>query len=246
MERFLTSYGASVRGPLHQKEGTPNEDAWLRANGVFGSLVVVCDGLGSKTYARHGARSACKAVLEAIVIWTRVHEAPIIYLAHLIEVFWRLQIHPCQPKDAATTCLIAWMRQNGECVFGGIGDGLLAVRTGDDPIFCLFGERRDDFSSQTYALGSSRGLKAWRFHHLPPTPFERMMVLATDGVSDDLVPEKIDGFCKWVVDSFQNIDPAARWRRLATELRSWPTPKHLDDKTLAVLKISAELSKGEA
>jgi hypothetical protein len=132
--------------------------------------------MGSKPQARLGARAACKAVREAVTKWAQVDGAPTSYLAHLVEVFWRLRIFPCQPKDAAATCLLAVAKQNGDWVV-------------------------------------------------------------------DLVPDKIDGFCNWIVEDFQNLDPAVRWRRIAAELRGWPTHKHLDDKTIAVLKISAEASE---
>jgi hypothetical protein len=139
--------------------------------------------------------------------------------------------------------LLAVAKQNGDWVVGGIGDGLLAVRTGDDSASCFVGDRHDSFGNETFALGTSVGAKTWKLTLLPSTPFERLVVLATDGVSDDLVPDKIDGFCNWIVEDFQNLDPAVRWRRIAAELRGWPTHKHLDDKTIAVLKISAEASE---
>ena len=31
------------------------------------------------------------------------------------------------------------------------------------------------------------------------------------------------------------LAPAERWRRVAKDLRNWPTPYHRDDKTLAFL-----------
>jgi hypothetical protein len=66
-----------------------------------------------------------------------------------------------------------------------------------------------------------------------------MAVLATDGVADDLISEKLDAFCNWLVDDFLDLNPLKRWRRLQTELRNWPTPGHIDDKTLAVLRVPA-------
>jgi hypothetical protein len=126
---------------------------------------------------------------------------------------------------------------------GGVGDGLAAVRTGGAPISRLIGDRQEGFGSETHALGTCPGPEAWRLSVLPPTRLERLAVLATDGVADDLVPERLDGFCGWIVDGFQDLDPRLRWRRLVAELREWPTPKHLDDKTVAVLNVSAESSE---
>ncbi len=103
----------------------------------------------------------------------------------------------------------------------------------------VVGSRGDGFSNETSGLGASRTPRAWKLEELPPTDQDRMAVLATDGVSDDLIPEKLDGLCDWLADSFQSLPPAARWRALAAELRAWPTPGHLDDKTLAVVHTPA-------
>jgi serine/threonine protein phosphatase PrpC len=232
------SFGASVRGPLHQREGRPNEDAWLRARGRYGSLVVVCDGMGSRPEARRGSRAACSAVKEAVVRWSRVANAPLSYLSHLVEVLWRLRIHPVEPNAAATTCLLAFACADGSWVLGGVGDGLLVVKTG--PVLSIVvGERGQGFSNETSGLGASRGPRAWELVRLPRTDEERLAVLATDGVADDLVADKLDDFCRWLVEDFYELTPVERWRQLTSELRAWPTPKHLDDKTLALLRTPA-------
>ena len=110
MAQHTYIFGASVQGPLHRSEGRPNEDAWLHARGPFGSLAVVCDGLGSRPNARAGARAACAAVKEAVSRWSKAEDAPLSYLSHLVEVLWRLRLHPTPPDSAATTCLLALIR----------------------------------------------------------------------------------------------------------------------------------------
>jgi len=235
MEHTITAYGASIRGPSHLSAGTPNEDAWTRADNKSGSLIVVCDGLGSKPHSRLGAMTACAAVREAVTRWARVQGAPTSYLAYLIEVFWRLRLHPSIPKEAATTCLLAFARNTGDWIVGGIGDGLALVRTGLEPAVVVIGGQRDGFSNETTGLGLSTGSRAWRLETFPASVQMRLAVLATDGVADDLVDEFIDGFCDWL-GALEHLTPAVRWRRLASELRAWPTPKHLDDKTIAVMK----------
>jgi hypothetical protein len=103
----------------------------------------------------------------------------------------------------------------------------------------VVGGRGESFSNETTGLGASRGPSAWNLVQLAPTEEDRVAVLATDGVSDDLVPERLDGFFDWLVATFQGSSPAERWRALSAELRAWPTPGHLDDKTLAVLHAPA-------
>jgi serine/threonine protein phosphatase PrpC len=229
------TFGASVRGPLHRSEGRPNEDAWLHTRGSFGTLAVVCDGLGSKPNARTGAKAACIAVKEAVSRWSRVHDAPLPYLAHLIEVLWRLRLHPMPADSAATTCLLALVTMTGKWIVGGVGDGLAVVRTG--PVLqVIIGDRGDNFANQTTGLGVSTGPRAWALTELPPVDVERLAVLATDGVADDLKPERLSEFCDWLTATFEPLAPRQRHNKLATELRAWPTPGHLDDKTVAVVR----------
>ena len=234
MARNTYSFGASVRGPLHQREARANEDAWLHAEGTFGVIAVVCDGLGSRPNAKFGSQAACLAVREAVLRWSQSEDAPLPYLSNLIEVLWRLRIYPLEPDSAATTCLLALASRSGVWILGGVGDGLVLTRTGRE-LCTVIGPRGDGFSNETTGLGISRGSRAWTLVQLAPTEEDRMAVLATDGVSDDLVPEKFDGFCDWLVSSFRDLSPSQRWRRLAAEFRAWPTPGHLDDKTLAVV-----------
>lgn len=41
-------YGATVKGKLHKENKMPNQDYYLIDNHMEYTLVVVCDGLGSK------------------------------------------------------------------------------------------------------------------------------------------------------------------------------------------------------
>lgn len=236
-------FGASVRGPLHRREAKPNEDAWLHARGSYGALAVVCDGLGSKPNARTGARAACVAVQEAVSRWSKADDAPLAHLSDLVEVLWRLRLHPIPPESAATTCLLALATSEGRFIIGGAGDGLALLRVGPT-LEVIIGDRGDDFGNETRGLGASTGPRTWTLAEFPPTDAERVAVLATDGVADDLRPDRLDGFCDWLIDSLEHLSPRARHSRLAAELRAWPTPGHLDDKTLAVVYSPAPLQGG--
>lgn len=243
MSKVVQTFGASVRGPLHRHEGLPNEDAWLRAHGHFGALIVVCDGLGSKPHARAGARAACAATKEAVTRWSRSRGAPLPYLSYLIEVLWRLRLHPLPPASAATTCLLALRTQEGRLVIGGVGDGLALVHTSDETAVVI-GDRGDSFGNETEGLGASAGPRAWTLREFPPTEGNRLAVLATDGIADDLRPERLAEFCDWLMTSFAPLEPIQRYHRLASELRAWPTPGHVDDKTIAAICATVEPKEG--
>ena len=86
---------------------------------------------------------------------------------------------------------------------------------------------------QTHALGTAHRLSDWSFDLGAPLQAGDALLLATDGVSDDLVPERVGDLIAWLTGELaQTAHPG---RSLARELRAWPVPKHLDDKTLVVL-----------
>lgn len=239
-ESRVLAYGASERGPLHVRESLPNQDAWLKASGGFGTLVAVGDGLGSRSASHFGSKAACSATKEAVVRWSKAPNAPVPLLIRLIELCWRLRIHPHAPSEAATTCLFALRRNCGGWIVGGIGDGLLAIGTGEE-WRCYIGEHRENgFANETSCLGTTAFSKEWIFEELAPSPEPRFAVLATDGISDDLETEKAEGFCRWFRGKFGPMEPLDRWRAMRKALREWPTPRHTDDKTIAVLETCHE------
>lgn len=232
----VRAYGASERGPLHASEALPNQDAWLKAEGSFGSLVVVCDGLGSRAKSHIGSQAACQATREAVVRWSKTKDAPLPLLVRLIELCWRLRIAPHHPDEMGTTCLFALRLCSGRWIVGGLGDGLLATVTGDEWNCHIGGRDQDSFVNETDALGAKVFSKNWVLHELSPTSKPRFAVLATDGISDDLLSEQTEAFCRWFCEEFGPMEPLSRWHAIRKNLRNWPTPKHSDDKTIAILQ----------
>ena len=100
------------------------------------------------------------------------------------------------------------------------------------------GRGTDSFGNETLALGAPHRIDDWWIAIDPPGR-GRTVVLATDGIADDLDPERLDTFVDWLVAEIDGLAPAARWRRICAELRDWPVPRHVDDKTIAVLAESA-------
>ena len=229
----LTSFGASVAGPGHLRDQLPNQDAWGHASVSGGRVVVVADGMGSKPQADMGSAAACAAVPEALRIWTRHKHAPQQTLLGLIHLIWRARLGALPPEEAATTCIFAYMREDGSGLLGQLGDGQALVLEGKE-VRAIHQRDADEFTNQTHALGSTRKLGAWHLETLPPG--DRSIILCTDGVADDLLESRYRDFATWVKDELLPLPPGIRWRRVAKELRAWPTPNHIDDKTLAVLQ----------
>jgi len=93
----------------------------------------------------------------------------------------------------------------------------------------------DRFGNATTGLGIASDVRKWRLHLEPNFTGTASILLATDGVADDLVPEKRADFLHFLVSQYGPRPATARTRAIAKELRDWPTPRHRDDKTVAVL-----------
>lgn len=228
----LRAVGASVRGPAHARARAPNQDAWCARILQASALAVVADGMGSRSASREGARAAIAACRTAWRHWAASPCGSPEDLVRLIEVCWRLRLGSIPPHDAATTCLVCALRPDGSGVALQLGDGLIGIRQ-QSGSFRTLSPERSTFGSLTQALGTPHGLRDWTIEPLGPLEEGMALLLATDGVADDLIPEKRAEFVDWILE---DIAPApAPGRALARALREWPVPRHLDDKTVVML-----------
>ena len=196
--------------------------------------------MGSRPDSDIGARTACRALRQAVRCWPGIaSSADPKFFLRLVEIIWRLELAPYLPAQCATTCLFVLREPDGHLLLGGLGDGMIIVREGDGGLVTLGGRTLNDFGNETLALGVPHRLDDWWLETKPPG-VGRIVVLATDGVADDLDPDKLQSFTNWLVSDIGCLSPAMRWRRLCRELRHWPVPHHVDDKTIAVLAEMAE------
>lgn len=230
----LDFFGASARGPLHIKNKEPNQDSWLGVRRRYGALIVVCDGLGSRSEAEKGSKMACYAVRDAVNYWIRHCIESNELLIRLIHLMWSMRVSPSPIEDCATTCLFGLIRNDGTGLVAGLGDGAALIKHPQEKIIkVVWG--RSGFTNETKALGYTRQLGDW--HIYPVTGFKpkSTILLASDGISDDLVEERLEDFMEHLIDEYGSLSPRLRTRTLAKELINWPTPSHSDDKTIAML-----------
>jgi len=227
---MLLGTGASVRGPAHAGSGECNQDALGLWGWRHGRLAAVSDGLGSRPLSHIGSRLACRSVRRVLRTDTPWDDPK----AMISEIYrhW-LQALPVAPSQAPCTLLLAACRPDGDTLVAQLGDGLLAYRAGGR--FSILTPGRNGFSNQTEALGISRSWTDWQVARIRLSAPGDALVLMTDGVSDDLVPERVEAFLGML-----RSECAARSRRrsrawLRKQLEGWPTPDHADDKTIAVI-----------
>lgn len=233
MSPNVRAFGASVRGPRNARDGRPNQDAWLKTATSSWCLLVVCDGLGSAPQADVGAQAACRAARKAAHAWPGLASgAPVEVLPRLVELLWRAEIGARPPDKCSTTCLFALREHDGRIVLAGLGDGLGLLRQADGALLRFGGRPDSGYSDLTPALGSPHRMADWWLHVEEPGSHRRL-ALMTDGVSDDLLPERHGQFLEWLASLADS--PRQASRTIARSLDHWPVPHHLDDKTIAVL-----------
>lgn len=228
------TFGASVIGPLHQREKRLNEDAWGKINHHSAVGIVVSDGMGSKSSARVGAKMACVAVKQALLVWAKAPSAPVNALLRLIHVHWELNILPARKEDSVATCLFAVVTADGQLMMAQLGDGIAILRESNGQITVL-NDQNKTFGNETIGLGIAKSTQQWSIFTTANFPPNSAVLLATDGIADDLNHDTLGEFVQFIIADFGSLAPQKRWRALNQELQNWPTPKHLDDKTLAVL-----------
>lgn len=233
-EAPIDVFGATVRGPAHIADGVPNQDSWGRGRAGTAHVVVVSDGMGSRPHSQDGARAACRAVVDAVRQWRRHPDAPVDILLGLVHLLWRARVAPKAPEQCACTCLFAVVEPDGSGVAAQLGDGLVVLRDGTH-VSTLATRSGDEFANETAALGVTSRISAWTKLQLDTRP--RSVILCTDGVADDLLPDRLGNFVDWLITDVRRAGPTKRRRVLERELREWPTPNHLDDKTIAVVHL---------
>ncbi len=120
-------------------------------------------------------------------------------------------------------------------VYTGLGDGMVLLQAGKQPVQRLSSRPPSDFANESLALGVNHRVTDWIQARMavPESPW--IAVLITDGIADDLIPGKLDAFLRWLREDIGRKRGYARAAALRKALREWPTPGHLDDKTVAVL-----------
>lgn len=233
-DQLWNSWGASVIGPLHVKAGIPNQDSWMSRRYKWGNVVVVSDGLGSKAHSDHGSRAACLAVFEAAKSYQKFPDANIDDILRLIQANWLVKIAPFSPSDCAATCLFA-IQIEDLITLGRLGDGMIAIY-GESEKNCLIlrDNKHDSFSNYTNCLNQIFQPDHWEITTIKSAEC-KIVILCTDGISDDLLPEKQMMFTQELYDTYSDLDSVVINKDVRGWLKNWPVLGHSDDKTIACL-----------
>lgn len=228
------SWGASAIGPLHIENGMPNQDSWAARRYKWGKVVVVSDGLGSKSHSDHGSKATCLAVFEAATSYQNNRQANIVDILRLVHANWLVKVAPLSPSDCSATCLFA-IQIEKEITLGRLGDGMIAVcAESENDCLILSDDKQDSFSNYTHSLHHEFKPNQWETATIESNKC-KAVVLCSDGIADDLLPGKQMIFAQELYFGYANMIPEERSRDLKRWLNNWPVPGHSDDKTIACL-----------
>jgi len=231
--RFAVA-GSTVRGPAHVDQQLPNQDAVLLRGQRGGWVAAVCDGLGSAKQSHIGSRAAALAVRQVL---KGADKADAKLINANIHARWRGETASYQARDVATTCLWLAVQPDGNATFGQLGDGLILFRQGGR--FYQLTPPRQGYGNQTQALYDTHAPAQWQQATCTLSQPGDGVVLMTDGISDDLVADALDGFYQAMFNNVRARSRKNAQRWLGRELEQWSTPMHGDDKSLvAIFKTS--------
>ena len=223
---------ASRKGKSHEKDGLPNQDAF----GVYtvgkNLVLAVSDGLGSKRRSDAGSAAAVAAVREAVAL--SPNDVCPRDLCALISALWRVRVGDADNiSNYGCTCLFAVLYSNRRVVVGMLGDGVVFFDiAGNEEI--LSGKSKE-FANETSSLATDTN---WRYAEFDATQKTVTLMLATDGVADDIDDDKIGAFVdslyKNAVLGTKNIKKKNAC--IGWVLDHWTRPYSYDDKTLVLYK----------
>ncbi len=227
------AYGASARGKSHIKLKKPNQDSFLVDNKEDYILAVVCDGLGSKKYSHVGSKKLCKILKKQINKCFKLKSLDIEELIPVLKIKWKRAIWPIPAHKADTTCIFVVLSKKN-IIMCQIGDGLCALRSGDELI--ILSPKNDDFSNETTTFFKS-SIKDWRVEVLNiEKECNYKILLCTDGISEDLKFEVLSDFIEEIANAINNQSGYKDNEEILEIINNWPNKYSNDDKTMVVIK----------
>ncbi len=225
----MNIHSAIIKGP--KKETL--QDAIGISNQKYFSLFIVADGLGSAKNSDFGAKKAIIAVEKAVTQWRKLEKKDNKVLLQLIHFYWNLLIGDSdfKKKDCLTTCLFAYVdKLDRRIILGQLGDGILLFESKEETILV---KSSDDYNF-TKSLGSSKSFDDWNLKSFSFDINDFTLLIATDGVSEDLVENKETEFAESLIQKMLKLKRNKRNIYLKQLLENWPTKFHSDDKTICI------------
>lgn len=221
----MISGGISIMGTYH----SVNQDSYLSKPYKDGYIIVVSDGMGSKSLSHFGSKCICESVYDVISNYTfdldLISFKDVIYACH---EEWRKRLSDYDIKQCYATLLVAVIREK-TIKAARLGDGFLAIYA-DEKVTCLYDKKENYFANETDCLKENLEREKIEMIEIEYSNFQGA-VLCTDGVEIGIMQEEdIAGFTQEFVDEYSNKEKVEVLDEIESWLKDWPGT---DDKTLA-------------
>lgn len=221
----MISGGISIMGSYHYV----NQDSFLSKPYKDGYIMVVSDGMGSKSLSHFGSKCICESVYDVVSNYTFdldvISFKDIIYACH---EEWKKRLSDYDIKQCYATLLIAVIREK-TIKAARLGDGFLAIYA-DGKVNCLYDKKETYFANETDCLKENLEREKIEIVEIEYSKFQGA-VSCTDGVEIGTMQEKdITGFTKEFVNEYSNKEKDEVIEEIESWLKDWPG---MDDKTLA-------------
>lgn len=221
----MISGGISIMGSYHDV----NQDSFLSKSYKDGYIMVVSDGMGSKSLSHFGSKCICESVYDVISNYTLdldvISFKDIIYACH---EEWKKRLSEYDIKQCYATLLVAVIREKA-IKAARLGDGFLAIYA-DRKVTCLYDKKENYFANETDCLKENLDREKIEIVEMEYSKFQGA-VSCTDGVEIGTMQEEdITGFTQEFVDEYSNKGKNEVIEEIESWLKDWPG---MDDKTLA-------------
>lgn len=216
--------GISIIGSYHNV----NQDSFLCKPYKDGYIMVVSDGMGSKSLSHLGSKCICECVYDVVSNYAFdldvISFKDIIYACH---EEWKKRLSDFDIKQCYATLLVAVIRKK-TIKAARLGDGFLAIYA-DGKVICLYDKKENYFANETDCLKENLDREKIEIVKIEYSKYQGA-VSCTDGVEIGTMQEKdIIGFTQEFVDEYSNKEKEDVIEEIESWLEDWPG---MDDKTL--------------
>ena len=227
---FVGAY--SLRGESHQATHTPNQDAYIIEKSRYGVTLAVADGVGSQKHSQIGSRAIVKAVARAFRLY-ETNRIPVSEITATAFALYKKAVPASKRAQASTTCVFAYISEKNGLFIGQVGDSVCYLKINER--FLVMQGADAEFSNVVLPLCAEWDEARWKTRHFALTDSSVIQImLATDGVSNDIIPGKEEECLDFYVSKIQGLDVAKGKKTVKSILQNWDVPGSGDDKTMIV------------
>jgi serine/threonine protein phosphatase PrpC len=236
--KIIDINAVSITGTRNKKENNQNQDAFVCKATEEVAYVAVADGLGSCKYSEKGSKLAIKCLEEWIKNDLHKYPTPseemVAVLNNKLIDRWRLKITEGHYKDYDTTLLYAILLQD-YLIVGGIGDGMILCHF--DNQIKEFSWDKNEFSNRTLSLSANHAKDFVRGElvRLTDTSYPLTLIMATDGVAEDLDPNSKVSLPNYLYKKLRETDVISIQDEIEQWVANWKTENHTDDRTFCMV-----------